>query len=144
MQTFGESAAEGSTGWPFQNAFLYRRNGLCSAAKARLFRGLLHKGTPSGPWRYEMRYSARSPQPSVGCWCSWWPPAFSIIYGTDRESRRRLANSHASTTSTTNSRNPRHFNIIEGGRVYYQALHVDSKSVLDAVCRVKKCFRHSI
>ena len=42
-----------------------------------------------------------------------------------------------------NSRNPRHFNIIEGGRVY-QALHIDSKSVLDALCRVKKCFRHSI
>ena len=43
----------------------------------------------------------------------------------------------------TNSRNPRHFNIIEGGRVY-QALHIDSKSVLDALCRVKKCLRHSI
>ena len=43
----------------------------------------------------------------------------------------------------TNSRNPRHFDTIEGGRVY-QALHIDSKSVLDALCRVKKCFRHSI
>ena len=41
--------------------------------------------------------------------------------------------------STANSRNPRHFNIIEGGRVY-QALHilyyVESKSVLDALCSV--------
>ena len=46
----------------------------------------------------------------------------------------------------TNSRNPRHFDTIEGGRVY-QALHIDSKSgcasVLDALRRVKKCFRHS-
>ena len=41
------------------------------------------------------------------------------------------------------SRNPRHFDIIEGGRVY-QALHIDSKSVLDALCRVKKCLRPSI
>ena len=46
-------------------------------------------------------------------------------------------------SSSTNSRNPRHFDGIEGGRVY-QALHIDSKSVSDALCRVKKCFRHSI
>ena len=37
-------------------------------------------------------------------------------------------------------RNPRHFGTIEGGRVY-QALHIESKSVLDALCRVKKCRR---
>ena len=42
----------------------------------------------------------------------------------------------------TKPRNPRHFNIIEGWRVY-QALHIDSKSVLDAPCRVKKCLRRS-
>ena len=29
------------------------------------------------------------------------------------------------------------------GRVY-QALHIDSKSVLDALCRVKKCLRRSV
>ena len=55
--------------------------------------------------------------------------------------------------SLANSRNPRHFDTIEGGRVY-QVLHIDSKSVLDvyvesksvldALCRVKKCLRHSI
>ena len=43
----------------------------------------------------------------------------------------------------TNSRDPRHFNIIEGGRVY-QALHIDSKSVLDAPYRLKKCLRRSM
>ena len=43
----------------------------------------------------------------------------------------------------TNSRNPRHFDIIEGGRVY-QALHIDSKSVLDALRRVKKCLGRSV
>ena len=37
----------------------------------------------------------------------------------------------------------RHFHKIEGGRVC-QALHIDSKSVLDALCRVKKCFRRSM
>ena len=46
----------------------------------------------------------------------------------------------------TNSRNPRHVNIIEGGRVY-QALHIDSERVLgskiDALCRVKKCVGRS-
>ena len=42
-----------------------------------------------------------------------------------------------------NSRNPRHFNIIEGGRVH-QALHIDSKSALYALCRVKKCLRPSM
>ena len=42
-----------------------------------------------------------------------------------------------------NSRNPRHFSIIEGRRVY-QALYVESKSVLDALCRVKKRLRRSI
>ena len=45
--------------------------------------------------------------------------------------------------STANSRNPRHFDTIEGGRVS-QALHIDSKSLSDALCRVKKCFGHSI
>ena len=36
--------------------------------------------------------------------------------------------------------NPRHLDKIEGGRVH-QALHIDAKSVLDALCRVKKCLR---
>ena len=40
-------------------------------------------------------------------------------------------------------RNPRHFDTIEGRRVC-QALHMDSKSVLDALCRVKKCLRRSM
>ena len=40
--------------------------------------------------------------------------------------------------SITNPRKPRHFDTIEGGRVY-QALHIDSKSVLDALCRNKTC-----
>ena len=40
-------------------------------------------------------------------------------------------------------RNPRRFETIEGGRVY-QALYVESKSVLDALCRVKKCLRRSM
>ena len=35
----------------------------------------------------------------------------------------------------TKPRNPRHFATIEGGRVY-QALHIESKSVLDALCSV--------
>ena len=39
---------------------------------------------------------------------------------------------------TANSRNPRHLDTIEGGRVY-QALHIESKSVLDAPYRLKKC-----
>ena len=46
-------------------------------------------------------------------------------------------------TGATNSRNPRHLDGIEGGRVY-QAPHIDSKSVLDALRRVKKCFRRSM
>ena len=45
--------------------------------------------------------------------------------------------------SMTKPRNPRDFDKIEGGRVY-QALYLDSKSVLDALCRVKKCLRRSI
>ena len=40
-------------------------------------------------------------------------------------------------------RNPRHFGKIEGGRVY-QALYIEPKSVLDALCRVKKCLRRSM
>ena len=39
-------------------------------------------------------------------------------------------------------RNPRNVAPIEGGRVY--ALHIDLKSVLDALCRVKKCLRRSM
>ena len=42
-----------------------------------------------------------------------------------------------------NSRNPRNLDSIEGGRVY-QALHIESKSVLDALCRAKKCLRRSM
>ena len=41
-----------------------------------------------------------------------------------------------------NSRNPRHLDTIEGRRVY-QALHIESKSFLDTLRRVKKCLRHS-
>ena len=44
----------------------------------------------------------------------------------------------APTLGHANSRNPRDLGIIEGGRVH-QALHQDSKNVLDALCRVKKC-----
>ena len=40
-------------------------------------------------------------------------------------------------------RNPRNFGTIEGGKVC-QALHIESKSVLDALCRVKKCLRRSM
>ena len=51
-------------------------------------------------------------------------------------------------------RNPRHLDRIEGGRMYKALraesksvldalLYVESKSVFNAVCRVKKCFRHS-
>ena len=40
-------------------------------------------------------------------------------------------------------RNPRHFGTIEGGRVY-QALHIESESVLDALRRVRKCLRRSV
>ena len=50
---------------------------------------------------------------------------------------------HVRPEVQTNSRNPRPFDTIEGGRVY-QALHIDSKSVLDALCRVKKCLRRSM
>ena len=42
-----------------------------------------------------------------------------------------------------NSRNRRHFGTFEGGRVY-QALQIESKSVLDAPYRVKKCLRRSM
>ena len=42
--------------------------------------------------------------------------------------------------SMANSRNPRHFDGIEGGRVY-QAPHIDAKSVLDVLRRVKMCLR---
>ena len=42
----------------------------------------------------------------------------------------------------TKPRNPRHFATVEGGRVY-QALHIDSESVLDAPYRLKKCLRRS-
>ena len=40
-------------------------------------------------------------------------------------------------------RNPRPLDTIEGGRVY-KALRVESKSVLDALCRVKKCLRRTM
>ena len=45
--------------------------------------------------------------------------------------------------SLAKPRNPRHFDTIEGGRVY-QALHIEPKSVLDALRRVKKCLRRSM
>ena len=44
---------------------------------------------------------------------------------------------------SANSRNPRRLATFEGGRVY-QALHIESRSVLDALCRVKKCLRRSM
>ena len=50
---------------------------------------------------------------------------------------------HAEGFCAANSRNTLHFDTIEGGRVC-QALHIDSKSVLDALCRVKTCLRQSI
>ena len=67
----------------------------------------------------------------------------SVGKGTDEESCLEAVQALAASNSATNSRDPRHFDKIEGGRVY-QELYVDSKSVLDALCRApKKCLRRS-
>ena len=73
------------------------------------------------------------PAASISLRKPYWRPALTFTW--ERAS--------CSSGSTANSRNPRHFDRIEGGRLC-QALHIDSKSVLDALRRVKKCFRHSI
>ena len=66
-----------------------------------------------------------------------------VDYGAQVQCLAWSPSSAQLAAGSPNPRNPRHFGTIEGGRVY-QALHIESKSVLDALCRVKKCLRRSM